>query len=144
MHWMVCSVCYLGCMVVNINVLFAQWRITERDYFQVLLLGILSGMEPTIQYLFSDRDAVKATFHILVNTYFPNFRLALLIVLRALVDLLYLVFFNNFLVFNFPFHLLPIFRTFHKFSYCKLNHSWIHSNLNYFATNLVKLFLAIE
>ena len=144
MHWMVCSVCYLGCMVVNINVLFAQWRITERDYFQVLLLGILSGMEPTIQYLFSDIDAVKATFHILVNTYFPNFRLALLIVLRALVDLLYLVFFNNFLVFNFPFHLLPIFRTFHKFSYCKLNHSWIHSNLNYFATNLVKLFLAIE
>ena len=144
MHWMVCSVCYLGCMVVNINVLFAQWRITERDYFQVLLLGILSGMEPTIQYLFSDIDAVKATFHILVNTYFPNFRLALLIVLRALVDLLYLVFFNNFLVFNFPFHLLPIFRTFHKFSYCKLNHSWIHSNLNYFATNLVQLFLAIE
>ena len=144
MHWMVCSVCYLGCMVVNINVLFAQWRITERDYFQVLLLGILSGMEPTIQYLFSDIDAVKATFHILVNTYFLNFRLVLLIVLRALVDLVYLVFFNNFLVFNFPFHLLPIFRTFHKFSYCKLNHSWIHSNLNYFATNLVKLFLAIE
>ena len=32
MHWMVCSVCYLGCMVVNINVLFAEWRITECDY----------------------------------------------------------------------------------------------------------------
>ena len=144
MHWMVCSVCYLGCMVVNINMLFPQWRITERDYFQVLLLGILSGMEPTILYLFSDIDAVKAIFHILVSTYFLNFRLALLIVLRALVDLIYLVFFNDFLVFNFPFHLLPIFRTFHRFSYCKLNHSWIHSNLNYFAKNLVQLFLAIE
>ena len=54
-------------------------------------------------YLFSDIDAVTATFHVLVNTYFLNFRLALLIVLRALVHLIYLVIFNNFLVFNFPF-----------------------------------------
>ena len=33
---------------------------------------------------------------------FLNFRLVLLTVLRALVHLIYLVIFNNFLVFNFP------------------------------------------
>ena len=54
-------------------------------------------------YLFSDIDAVTTTFHVMVNTYFLNFRLALLIVLRALVHLIYLVIFNNFLVFNFCF-----------------------------------------
>ena len=55
-------------------------------------------------YLFSDIDAVTATFHVLVNTYFLNVRLlALLIVLRALVHLIYLIIFNNFLVFNFHF-----------------------------------------
>ena len=44
MHWMVFSVHYLGCMVVvvNKNALFAEWSITERDCFQILLLGILS------------------------------------------------------------------------------------------------------
>ena len=35
-------------------------------------------------FLFSDIDAVAATFHVLVNTYFLNFRLALLIVLGLL------------------------------------------------------------
>ena len=50
MHWIVSSVYYLGCMVVNINVLFAEWNITEPDYFQILFLGILSGMEPTIYF----------------------------------------------------------------------------------------------
>ena len=102
MHWMACSVYYLGCKIVNINALFAEGRITERDYFQILLLGILSGMEPN-RYLFSDIDAVMPPFHAKVNTYFLNFGLALLILLRALVHLIYLVIFNNFLVFNFPF-----------------------------------------
>ena len=41
-----------------------------------------------------DIDAVTTTFRILVNTYFLNFRLALLIVLRALVHLIYLVTFQ--------------------------------------------------
>ena len=50
MHWIIFSVCYLGCMVVNINVLFVEWSITESDYFQILLLGIFSGMEPTIYF----------------------------------------------------------------------------------------------
>ena len=33
-------------------------------YFQILLLGVLPGMEPT-RYLFSDIDAVTITFHVL-------------------------------------------------------------------------------
>ena len=48
---MVCSLdglYYLGCMVVNINVLFVEWGITECDYIQISLLGILSSMEPNI------------------------------------------------------------------------------------------------
>ena len=54
-------------------------------------------------YLFLDIDAVATTFHGLVNTYLLNFRLTLLIVLRALVHLIYLVIFSNLLVFNFLF-----------------------------------------
>ena len=54
-------------------------------------------------YLFSDIDAVTATFHVLVNKYFLNIRVAPLIVLRALVRLICLLIFNNFSVFNFPF-----------------------------------------
>ena len=100
MRWMICSVCYLGCMVVNINALFAEWRITGRDYLQILLLGILFVMEPT-SYLFSDKDAVTVTFHVLVNTYILDFKLALL--MKTLVHLIYQVIFNNFLVFNSPF-----------------------------------------
>ena len=101
---MVYSVCYLGCMVININELFAEegsLNVTN-DSFQILLLGILSGIEPSI-FIFRYIDAVTATFHVLVNTYFLNFRLALLIVLTALDHLIYLVIFSNFLVFNFPF-----------------------------------------
>ena len=53
--------------------------------------------------LFSGIGAVTTTFHVFHCTYFLNFRLSLLIVLRFLVHLIYLVSFNNFLVFNFPF-----------------------------------------
>ena len=43
--------CYLGSMVVNINALFAEWNTIKHDYFQILLLGILSGWnEPTIYF----------------------------------------------------------------------------------------------
>ena len=99
-----CSVYYLGCMVENINVLFAEWRIIEHDYFPILLLWIYSfSFWHGTHYLFSDIDAVTNTFHVLVNTYFLNFRLALMIVLRALVHLTYQLIFNSFLVFNFPF-----------------------------------------
>ena len=41
---------YLDMLVVNINPLFAEWRITEREYFQILLLGIIDAMEPTIYF----------------------------------------------------------------------------------------------
>ena len=88
-------------MVVNINVLFAESRITECDYFQIFVSW--DSFWHGSHYLFSDIDAAATTFHILVNTYFLKFRLALLIVLRTLVHLVYLVIFNNFLVFNFPF-----------------------------------------
>ena len=44
------SVYYLGCMVVNIKALSAEWSITERDYFQILLLGILSSLERPIYF----------------------------------------------------------------------------------------------
>ena len=114
MHWMVCSVFYLGCMIVNINALVAEWRITECGYFQILLLEILSGMEPTIYFQIA-MDAVTATFQVLVTTYFLNFRLALLTVLRALVHLMYLVIFNNFLVFHFPFFFFTFFSFLHNF-----------------------------
>ena len=35
--WCLCSMYYLGCMVININALFAEWSITEYDYFQCCL-----------------------------------------------------------------------------------------------------------
>ena len=58
-------------MVININALFAECNITEPDYFQVLLLGIHSSMEPTALFIFRHiDDAVTATFQVLVNTYF--------------------------------------------------------------------------
>ena len=60
-----------------------------------------------IHYLFSDIyrccDDHFLFSYILVNTYFVKFRLTLLIVLRALVHLIYLIIFSNFLVFNLPF-----------------------------------------
>ena len=71
--------------------MLAEWSITERDYFEIFLLGILSSMEPTIYFQIYE-DAMTATFQVLVNTYFFNFRLALfctclLIVLKTLVHL---------------------------------------------------------
>ena len=76
-----------------------------KDHWTWLLPDIISWdyFWHGIHYLFPDIDAVSTTFHVLVNTYFLNFRLVLLIVLRVLVHLTYLVTFNNFLVFNFPF-----------------------------------------
>ena len=48
MHWMICSAYHLGCMVVNINAFFAEWIITGCDYFQILVLGILSSWTPLL------------------------------------------------------------------------------------------------
>ena len=64
-------------------------------------LGFFLALNPL--YFLSDIDSVAGTFHVFVNTYFLIFRLALLIVLRALVHLIQLAIFNNFLVFNFSF-----------------------------------------
>ena len=41
---------YLNCMVVNRNALLAEWTIIERDYFEILLLGIFSRMKLTIYF----------------------------------------------------------------------------------------------
>ena len=102
MHWMVFSVCYLGCMVVNIKALLLNEESLNVTTFMYCCMGFFLAWNP-LTYLFSDIDAVTTTFHVLVNTYFLNFRLALIIVLRALVHLIYLVISNNFLVFNFTF-----------------------------------------
>ena len=64
MHWMIFSVCYLGCMVVNINVFFVEWRINERDYFRYCCLGFFLAWNP----LFIFRYAVMGTFHVLVKS----------------------------------------------------------------------------
>ena len=90
---MVCPVYYLGCMVVNINVLLLNEALLNVTTFRYCCLGFLLAWNP-LYYLFSDIDAVTATFQVLVNTYFLNFRIALLwfcllIVLRALVHLKY-------------------------------------------------------
>ena len=152
MCWMVYSVCHILCMVVNINALFAERRITELLSDIVTCNSFCHG----IHYSFPDTDAVTSTFH-------------------ALVHPIYLVIFNNFLFFNFFFqfgtiisfsldkysllifdvllhyqlnafkipkmvqynhkslmisvndakyiHHLPIFRISQSFLYCKLNHS---------------------
>ena len=68
-------------------------------------LGFFLAWNPLILFIFIDA-AMTDTFHVLVNKYFLNFRLALLIVLTARVHLIiYLVIFNNFLVFKSHFFL---------------------------------------
>ena len=92
MYWMVCSVYYLGCVVLDINALCAEWRIPERDYFQILLLGILSEMDRwNALFIFRYRCCIITTFDVLLNKYLLNLRPSLLVVLRALVHLIYQV-----------------------------------------------------
>ena len=101
---MVCSVYYLVYIVVNINAPFAKWSITERDYFQILLLGILSKHgNPHFQiYRCCDR-------------HFPGFDKYIFRQLQTCTALVLsadsteascfsnIIIFNNFLIFNFPF-----------------------------------------
>ena len=103
MHWMVCSVCYLGCMVVNINALLVEWRITERDYFQILLFRILSGIEPTILFIFRGR-CCDDHFPCFGKYIFPQLQTCSVdcTVDSCSSNIAYPVVFNNFLVFNFP------------------------------------------
>ena len=70
--------------------------------FRYCCLGFFLAWNPLFIFRYIDASVV-ATFHVLVNIYFLNFRLVPLIVLRALAHLIYLVIFNNFLVFKFPF-----------------------------------------
>ena len=100
MQWMVvCSVYYLGCMVVNINALFAEWSITECDYFQILLVW-----NPL--FIFRCRCC---------DGHFPGFGKYIFPQLQTCATLVLstdcnegscssnIVIFNNLLVFNFPF-----------------------------------------
>ena len=64
--------------------------------FTYCCLGFFLVWKNGTHYLFSDIDAVTATFDILVNTYFLKFRLTLLVLLRALVHLIYLVILQTF------------------------------------------------
>ena len=80
-------------------------------------------------YFFSDIDTVTATFYVLVNTYFLNFRTALLIVLRALAHLIYLVIFNNFLVLTFFFYWTIICFSLDKYSIIIFD-AVLHHHLN--------------
>ena len=100
MHWMVvCSVYYLGCMVVNINALFAEWSITECDYFQTLLVW-----NPL--FIFKSR-CCDGHFPGFGKYIFPQLQTCTALVLSA--DCTEsscssnMVIFKNFLVFNFPF-----------------------------------------
>ena len=72
-----------------------------KDHWTLLLSDIVAwdSFWHGTHYLFSDIDAVTVTFHVLVI----HISSILLIVLRTLVNLIYLVIFNNFLVFNCPF-----------------------------------------
>ena len=64
-----------------------------KDHWMWLLSDIVAwdSFWYVTHYLYSDIDAVMAFFRVSVNTYFINFRLALLTVLRPLVHLIYLV-----------------------------------------------------
>ena len=95
---MVCSVCYLGCMII----IYMRFLLNEGSLnvttFRYCCLGFFLKWNTLFIFRY-----MTTTFHVLVNTYFLNFRLALLVVLRALVHLISVVIFNNFSVFNFPF-----------------------------------------
>ena len=68
--------------------------------FRYCCLGFFLAWADGTHYRIYIDSVTAATFQVLVNTYFLNFRLVLLIVLRALVHLIYLVIFNNLLVFS--------------------------------------------
>ena len=88
------------------HVLFAEQSITERDYFQILLLRILSSMEPSISFIFRYR-CCDGHFPCFGKYIFPQLQTCTALVLFT--DCTEgsfssnIVFFNNFLVFNFPF-----------------------------------------
>ena len=72
MHWMTCSLYFLGCVVVNIGALFAEWSITERDVttFRYCCLGFFLAWNPL--FIFSTLDAVMAAFHGFGKYIFPQ------------------------------------------------------------------------
>ena len=99
------SVYYLGYMVVNIDVLFAEQNIIERDYFKILLLRIVSTLEPTIHFQISRcYDGHFPDFGKYIS---PQLQICTTLVLSAdcteSSTSYNIVIFNKFLVFYFPF-----------------------------------------
>ena len=68
MYSMVCSVSYLGCMVVNIGALFAEWSITKRDVTisRYCCLGFFLAWNPLGIYFQIYLFALKVNFQVLV------------------------------------------------------------------------------
>ena len=92
--------------MVNINALFAERSIAECDYFQILLLGILSRWNPL--FIFRYADTVTGAGVLYFGKYiFPQLQTCT--ALNLFVDCTdvscssNIVIFNNFSFLNFPF-----------------------------------------
>ena len=104
-HWMVYSVYYLGWMVVNISVLFAEWSITEHEVttFRYCCIGFFLAWSSL--FIFGYR--CDGHFSGFGKYIFPQRQTCTALVQSADCTecscSLNIVIFNNFLVFNFPF-----------------------------------------
>ena len=102
---MVSPVYFLGWIIVNINALFAEWSITERDHFKILLLEILSSHRT--RNLFSDINAGGSHLPGFGKYIFRQFNTCTALILHSDCtegsSSSNIVIFNNFLVFNFHF-----------------------------------------
>ena len=97
MHCMVCSVCYLGCVVVNINELFAEWRITEGDLF------LISFWRHGTHCIFTDIDACENHFLCFGKYIFHHLQICSAVCTEDAYSSNTPSNFSNFLVFNVPF-----------------------------------------
>ena len=108
MHWMDCSVYYLGCMVVKINALFAERSITERDVtaFRYCCLGFFLAWNLLFIFRYSQM-CCDGHFPGFGKYIFPQRQTCTAFVLSA--DCTEgscssnILIFNNFLMFNFSF-----------------------------------------
>ena len=102
--WMLCSVYYLGCMVVNINALFAEWSITNVTTIRYCCLEFFLAWNALFIYRYRCFDDHFSDFG---KYRFPQLQTCFALVLSA--DCTEsscsssIVIFHNFLVFNFPF-----------------------------------------
>ena len=104
MHWMVCSVCYLGCMVVNINMLLLNEASLNVTTFRYCCLGFFLAWNPLFICRYRCCDGHFTGFGKYI---FPQGQIWTALFLSADCTECScspnIVIFNNFLVFNFPF-----------------------------------------